>query len=30
MFESHLQLVLHSLGMTEDSFHELCGYIQVG
>ena len=28
MFESHLQTILQSLGMTEDSFHELCGYIQ--
>ena len=30
MFESHLQNILQSLGMTEDSFHELCGYIQDG
>ncbi|CAK9041180.1 unnamed protein product [Durusdinium trenchii] len=28
MFECHLQNVLQSLNMTEDSFHELCGYIQ--
>ncbi|CAL1162871.1 unnamed protein product [Cladocopium goreaui] len=28
MFESHLQTILHALDMTEDSFHELCGYIQ--
>eukprot|EP00930_Biecheleria_cincta_P015934 TRINITY_DN13124_c0_g1_i1.p1 TRINITY_DN13124_c0_g1~~TRINITY_DN13124_c0_g1_i1.p1 ORF type:complete len:154 (-),score=38.43 TRINITY_DN13124_c0_g1_i1:282-743(-) len=28
MFEQQLSQVLASLGMNEDSFHELCGYIQ--
>ncbi|CAJ1459150.1 unnamed protein product [Effrenium voratum] len=28
MFENQLRGILHSLNMTEDSFHELCGYIQ--
>ena len=28
LFEAHLKSILHSLGMTEDTFHELCGYLQ--
>ncbi|CAE7665964.1 unnamed protein product, partial [Symbiodinium pilosum] len=28
LFEEHLRQILHSLGMTEDTFHELCGYLQ--
>ena len=28
LFEMHLRHILHGLGMTEDTFHELCGYLQ--
>ncbi|CAE7241180.1 unnamed protein product [Symbiodinium necroappetens] len=28
LFEMHLRHILHGLGLTQDTFHELCGYLQ--